>query len=65
MTNVELPMSKVIKLASLVVHVEEMLSPNGQAPDKYAVEALLADPEVQDFVEALRALSPALLPVKR
>lgn len=63
MSCIEVPFSQAAKLGSLVVHIEEFLSPQGDPFDADAIRGLLADPEVQTFVEALRAL--ALVPVKR
>jgi hypothetical protein len=40
-----------IKLASIVVHVEELLSPDGREADKNAILGLLADHEVRAFLE--------------
>lgn len=53
----------LIKLGSLAVHVEEMLSPGGHALDKSAIEGLLADEEVRTWLEAMDDM--AFLPVKR
>lgn len=53
----------LIKLGSIVRHVEEMLSPQGHAFDADAIHVLLADPDVKAWMEAADAL--ALLPVKR
>jgi len=54
--------STALKLASLVVHVEEMLSPDGREADRSAILGLLSDSEVRDF---LASIDPVLLPVKR
>jgi hypothetical protein len=51
-----------LKLASLVVHCEEMLSPGGHDFDRHAIQGLIADPEVRAFVATF---DPVLLPVKR
>jgi hypothetical protein len=51
------------KLGSLIVHTEEAISAKGHPFDVEAVKALLADAEVQEWLDGLRAL--ALLPVKR
>ena len=51
------------KLGSLIIHAEEMLSPAGHGVDKVALEAGIADPEVQAWLAEMRAL--AMLPVKR
>ncbi len=52
-----------IKLASIAVHTDEMLSDGGHAFDAEAIRTLLADPEVVAYLDVLRPL--ALLPVKR
>lgn len=53
----------LVKLGSIAVHVEELLSPAGHNFDKVALEQLLADPE---FVEWRRQMdSLAMLPVLR
>lgn len=55
--------SVLAKLASIVVHVEEMTSDNGHEVDRIALETLLSDPEVQTFIRAGRTL--AMVPEKR
>lgn len=49
------------KLAAVVVHAEELLSPAGHEFDMQALRACCRDPEVQDW---LRRCGP-LAPVKR
>ena len=51
------------KLGSLIVHADEGSSKNAHQADVDAFLALLVDPEVQEWLAAMRALS--LLPVKR
>ena len=51
------------KLGSIAVHAEEMLSPSGHVLDKAALESVMADPEVVEWVDAMRKM--AMLPVKR
>jgi hypothetical protein len=51
------------KLGSVIVHVEECLSPTGHAFDLAAINSLIEDPEVQEFLKEMRLL--ALLPEKR
>ncbi len=51
------------KLGSVVVHVEEMLSPTGHDFDRIALEGLLADPDIREWITDLQAM--ALVPVKR
>jgi hypothetical protein len=57
------PATVLIKLGSIARHVEEMLSPTGHSFDRSALDSLLADPEVREWMVAADAL--ALLPVKR
>lgn len=64
MVDLQPSVSVGIKLASLAVHAEEMLAPGGSvAFDGAAINGILADPEVRDYIETLRPL--ALLPEKR
>lgn len=51
-----------IKLASIVVHLEEFLSKDGHDFDRGALEGLVGDFEVQCFLEDM---DPVYLPVKR
>ena len=53
----------LIKLGSIAVHVEEMLSPYGHEFDKSAIETLLSDPELKEWIKEMAAL--AFMPVKR
>ena len=46
------------KLASIVVHAEEMLSPMGHGYDRLALEQAIDDPEVQVWIQGLGALAP-------
>lgn len=55
--------SLMCKLGSLAVHVNEMLSPDGHAFDKAAIQSILADPEVVELLVKMDKL--ALLPVVR
>jgi hypothetical protein len=55
--------SLLSKLGSIAVHAEEMTSPTGHGFDKLALDSVLSDPEVQDWLEAMRKL--AMLPVTR
>lgn len=57
------PIGVLIKLGSIAVHVEEMLSPSGHAFDKIALQSLLEDPEVVAWVAKMDKL--AMLPKKR
>jgi hypothetical protein len=51
------------KLASITVHAGEMLSADGHPFDAAAIESLLADHEVQLWLDAMAAM--ALTPVER
>jgi hypothetical protein len=51
------------KLGSLAAHAEELLSSDGHAFDRMAIEALLSDAEVLAWMQGMR--SAALLPVRR
>lgn len=53
----------LIKLGSLVVHIEEYLSEKSSEYDKITIQALLADQDLQDWVSKLDEL--ALVPKKR
>jgi hypothetical protein len=57
------PTTVMVKLGSIAVHVEELLSPGGHAFDRTALTTLLADAEVREWLAAMDKL--ALLPVKR
>lgn len=56
-------LSLLCKLGSLAVHVEEMLSYNGHAFDRAAMEGLIEDEEVQQWLTKMSDL--ALVPLKR
>ncbi len=51
------------KLGSIVVHVEEANAPGGHTFDVVATQQLLADPEVQAWLDGMRKM--AMVPVKR
>ena len=53
----------LVKLGSIVVHTDEMLSPTGHGFDKIATQQLIADPEVQEWLAAMDKM--AMLPKKR
>jgi hypothetical protein len=59
--SADLPL--LAKLGSIAAHVEEAMSIKGHPLDRYAVEALLADPDVQKWMDDMRELG--LLPVPR
>lgn len=54
--------SQAVKVASIVVHVQEALSAKGHAFDLTAIEGLLGDPEVKAWVATIPEV---MLPVKR
>lgn len=56
-------MNLLVKLGSIVVHTEEMLSPTGHPFDKNAVDLLLRDSEVKGWLRRMGDM--ALLPVRR
>lgn len=55
--------SLLCKLGSAVVHIEEATSAKGHTFDRVALNSLLADPELKEWLEAMRR--QAFLPVKR
>lgn len=70
MAAAALELRTAVKLASIVVHADEILSgPPGEwkpGPgfmfDLAAIRSLIDDPDVKEFI---KSLDPALLPVKR
>lgn len=56
-------MTLLIKLGSIAVHVDEMLSPRGHEFDRVALQSLLEDPEVKVWIDEMDKL--ALVPKKR
>lgn len=56
-------MSLLVKLGSIAVHCDEMLSPVGHELDRVATQQLLNDPEVSAWIKAMAKM--ALLPKKR
>lgn len=57
------PASLLAKVGSVLAHVEEGTGPDGHHYDLAAIRALLADHEVQHWMQGMRAL--ALLPLSR
>lgn len=51
------------KLGSVIVHADELLSPHGHHFDREALRAVLADPDVADWLRGMGDL--ALIPLKR
>jgi len=58
-----LSLSLLVKLGSVAVHVDEFLSADGHPFDRAALEQLLRDSEVAEWLAAMDKL--ALLPKKR
>ena len=58
-TKPDLPL--LMKLGSIIVHMEEYLSPKGNPVDREALEALLANDDVQQWIKDMGVF----LPVKR
>jgi hypothetical protein len=59
----DVPLTTLVKLGSIAVHVEEFMSRNGHELDAVAIKSLLDDPELQKWLKAMSAA--ALLPLKR
>jgi hypothetical protein len=57
------PPSLLCKLASIAVHADEYLSPDGHPFDRDALVSALTDPEVVEWVAAMSAA--AMAPRKR
>ena len=57
------PPSLLAKIGSIVVHTDEYLSVEGHNYDREAINALLAAPDVREWLEAMAGL--ALVPQKR
>lgn len=53
----------LIKLGSIIVHQEELLSANAHYMDKSALDSLMADEEVKEWMKEMNKM--ALLPLKR
>lgn len=53
----------LIKLGSVIIHHEEMMSSKGHAFDKHALDTVRNDPEVIEWLDKMTKL--AFLPVKR
>lgn len=51
----------LVKLGSIAVHVEEMLSAKGHPYDRNALETLLQEPDVRAWIKAMGVY----MPVKR
>lgn len=46
------------KLASVVVHADEMLGPDAHAFDLTALQQLLLDPDVRGWIVGMKAFAP-------
>jgi hypothetical protein len=53
----------LVKLGSIAVHADEMLSPNSHQFDVAAMQTLLEDLEVKEWLKEMQKM--ALVPVKR
>lgn len=54
----------LVKLGSIVIHMDELLHPvKGHVFDKYALDSLASDPDVQEWIQQMNKM--AMLPVKR
>lgn len=51
------------KLGSIAVHADELTSDDGHQFDRVALQSLIADPEVREWIAAMGAA--AMVPVKR
>jgi len=56
-------LSLLVKLGSIAVHAEELISPKREQVDVAAMETLLNDAEVKEWLSAMTVL--AFMPVKR
>lgn len=55
--------SLLVKLGSIIVHYQEAISPTGHHFDKAALDGLMNDQEVKEWLKSMDSLS--LLPKKR
>lgn len=58
MSKFEISATLASKLASVVVHADEMLSAKGHHFDKIALEQACRDPEVLEWIESLGPMAP-------
>jgi hypothetical protein len=56
-------LSLLVKLGSVAVHADEMMSSDGHPFDRVALRGLIEDPEVKEWVSKMTTM--AMLPVKR
>lgn len=59
----DIELSLLSKLASIVVHADELIGPDGHVFDKDALRSALNDHEIKLWLETMSSL--ALAPVKR
>lgn len=57
------PVTVLVKLGSIAVHAEELLSPTGHHFDRTALQTLFDDPEVKGWLAQMDAM--AMIPKKR
>lgn len=57
------PITLLVKLGSIAVHADEMLSADGHDFDRIALQGLIADPEVVAWIKVMDAA--AMVPKKR
>jgi hypothetical protein len=57
------PITVLVKLGSIAVHADEMLSPGGHDFDRVALQGLLADPEIVEWLAGMDRM--AMVPKKR
>ena len=62
-TTLKPSVSLLVKLGSIAVHADELLSPSGHAFDRVAIQQLLLDPEVSSWLSEMN--KEAMLPIKR
>jgi hypothetical protein len=61
MPKQEIDLSLLVKLGSIAVHADEMLSPDGREVDKHTLRGLLAEPDVVQWLKD----NAVMLPRKR
>lgn len=63
MTALKPSASLLAKLGSIAVHAEEFIEPRGHEFDRKALETLLKDPEIREWLNDMTLL--AMVPVRR
>jgi hypothetical protein len=58
MNPLQPPLSLLVKLGSIAVHVEELFSLTGHPFDKTALAQLLGDPDVKEWIKAMGPFMP-------